>query len=63
VYLNGTLVATLPGANNGFQFVPLTGPARAALHAGKNEIAVHAHQVRGGQFIDAGLVDVLDPAR
>ena len=63
VYLNGTLVATLPGANNGFQFVPLTGPARAALHAGKNEIAVHAHQVRGGQFIDAGLVDVLDPVR
>jgi hypothetical protein len=63
VYLNGTLVATLPGANNGFQFVPLTGPGRAALHDGKNEIAVHAHQVRGGQFIDAGLVDVLDPAR
>jgi Glycosyl hydrolases family 2, sugar binding domain/Glycosyl hydrolases family 2/Glycosyl hydrolases family 2, TIM barrel domain len=63
VYLNGTLIATLPGANNGFQFVPLTGAARAALQAGRNTIAVHAHQIRGGQFIDVGLVDVNDPSR
>jgi hypothetical protein len=63
VYLNGTLAATLPGANNGFQFVALNDAARAALRAGTNVIAVHAHQVRGGQFIDAGLVDVIDPPR
>lgn len=63
VYLNGTLVATLPGANNGFQFVPLTGAARAALRPGRNAIAVHAHQIRGGQFIDVGLVDVNDQGR
>lgn len=63
VYVNGTLAATLPGANNGFQFVALTGAARAALHAGSNSIAVHAHQVRGGQFIDVGLADVIDRAR
>jgi hypothetical protein len=60
VYLNGTQVATLPGANGGFAYVPLTGPARAALRPGKNTIAVHAHQNRGGQFIDVGLVDVID---
>jgi hypothetical protein len=63
VYVNGTLVATLPGANNGFQFVALTGAARAALRQGPNTIAVHAHQIRGGQFIDVGIVDVRDPAR
>jgi hypothetical protein len=63
VYVNGVLVATLAGANNGFQFVALAGPARAALHAGANTIAVHAHQVRGGQFIDVGLVDVTDQPR
>jgi hypothetical protein len=63
VYLNGTLVATLPGANNGFQFIPLSGAARAALHAGANALAVHAHQIRGGQFIDVGIVDVIDPLR
>jgi hypothetical protein len=60
VYVNGTLVATLPGANNGFAYVPLTGTPRAALKAGKNTFAVHAHQTRGGQFIDVGLVDVVD---
>jgi hypothetical protein len=63
VYVNGVKVATLPGANNGFQFVALTGPARAALHDGANAIAVHAHQIRGGQFIDVGFVDVIDPPR
>jgi hypothetical protein len=42
--------------------VPLTGAARAALRPGKNTLAVHAHQVRGGQFIDVGIVDVIEPA-
>ena len=60
VYLNGILVAELPGANAGFAYLPLTGAARAALRPGRNTIAVHAHQARGGQFIDVGLVDVID---
>jgi hypothetical protein len=63
VYLNGTLVAELPGANAGFGYVPLTGAARAALKTGKNVIAVHAHQNRGGQFIDVGIADVVERAR
>jgi len=63
VYLNGVLAADLPGANAGFSFVPLTGAARAALKPGKNVIAVHAHQVRGGQFIDVGLADVIERSR
>jgi hypothetical protein len=61
VYLNGTLVAELTGANSGFTYVPLTAAARAALRQGKNTLAVHAHQTRGGQFIDVGLVDVGEP--
>jgi glycosyl hydrolase family 2 len=63
VYVNGVQAAVLPGANNGFQFLVLTGAARAALHAGANTIAVHARQIRGGQFIDVGIVDVIDPSR
>jgi 3-keto-disaccharide hydrolase/glycosyl hydrolase family 2 len=62
IYVNGILVAELPGSNAGFAYVPLTGAARAALRPGKNTLAVHAHQIRGGQFIDVGIVDVLDPA-
>jgi len=63
IYLNGTLVAELPGANAGFAYVPLTGAARSALKTGKNVIAVHAHQNRGGQFIDVGIANVVDSAR
>jgi len=63
VYVNGVLAAKLPGANGGFQYVPLAGDVRAALRAGKNTIAVHAHQVRGGQFIDVGIADVSETAR
>ncbi len=58
VYLNGTLVATLAGSNAGFAYIPLTGAGRAALRSGRNTLAVHAHQNRGGQFIDVGIVDV-----
>jgi len=61
VFLNGVLVAELPGANAGFAFVPLTGAARAALRPGRNTIAVQVHQTRGGQFIDLGIVDVIEP--
>jgi hypothetical protein len=58
VYLNGVLAAKLPGANSSYAYVPLGAEARAALRAGPLVIAVHAHQVRGGQFIDVGLADV-----
>jgi hypothetical protein len=58
IYFNGELAAELPGSNAGFAFVPLTGAARAALRAGRNVIAIHVKQTRGGQFIDAGIVDV-----
>jgi hypothetical protein len=60
VFINGVLVADLPGANSGFGYVPVTGAARAALRTGRNTVAVHAHQTRGGQFIDVGIVDVID---
>ena len=63
VYLNGVLAADLPGANAGFAYVPLSAAARQALRPGQNVIAIHTHQTRGGQFIDAGIVDVIDAPR
>jgi hypothetical protein len=58
VYFNGQLAAEIPGSNSGYAFVPLTDAARAALRQGRNIIAVHVKQTRGGQFIDLGIVDV-----
>src|SRR6185437_5394870 len=60
VYVNGELAATLPGATGGYMFVPLSEAAARTLHAGANTLAIHVHQDRGGQFIDAGIVDVSD---
>ena len=61
VYLNGQKVATLPGAVSGYAFVPLDGAARALLRSDRpNLLALHVKQVRGGQFADAGVVDVIE---
>lgn len=60
IYVNGALIAELPGANAGFAYVPLTATARASLRPGRNTLAVHTHQTRGGQFIDVGIVDVIE---
>jgi hypothetical protein len=60
VYLNGVLAAKLPGANSSYAYVPLGSEARAALRPGPVVIAVHAHQNRGGQFVDVGLADVTE---
>jgi len=61
VYLNGQRIATLPGAVNGYSYVPLDATAKVLLKAGaSNMLAIHVKQVRGGQFADAGLVDVVE---
>jgi hypothetical protein len=60
VYVNGELAATLPGSTGGYMFVPLTVAATRALRTGTNTLAVHVHQERGGQYIDVGIVDVVD---
>ena len=60
VYLNGTLVAQLPGYSSGYVRIPLNAQARAALRAGRNVLAVHVHQTTGGQYIDIGIDDVIE---
>ncbi len=63
VYLNGARVAALSGYTGGYHFFPLDAQAAAALRTGTNTLAVHVHQTRGGQFIDAGLVEVIEENR
>ncbi|MBK9549727.1 MAG: glycoside hydrolase family 2 [Gemmatimonadetes bacterium] len=61
VYLNGKLVATFSGYSSGYMRIPLDATARAALKAGRNVLAVHVRQTRGGQYIDLGLDEVITP--
>ncbi len=63
VYLNGAHIATLSGYTGGYHFLPLDAKAAAALRTGTNTLAVRVHQTRGGQFIDAGLVEVIEENR
>ena len=58
VYLNGKRVATFTGYDAQYMDVPLDADAIAALKVGQNVLAIHVHQDTGGQYIDAGLVDL-----
>jgi len=63
VYLNGTLVKSLSGHVRHYGPSLLDAAARKALRPGKNTIAVHCHQTTGAQYIDAGLMDIVENAK
>lgn len=58
VYLNGVLASKQDGYLGEYQVFALSPEARSALKPGENLIAIHCHQHTGGQFIDAGIVDM-----
>jgi hypothetical protein len=60
IYLNGVRAAAATGFTTCYEPLPLSADARAALKAGENVIAIHCHQTGGGQYIDAGLVEVIE---
>jgi hypothetical protein len=60
VYINGRLVSKLQGFTTSYVQKTLDEEARSALKTGINCIAIHCHQTTGGQYIDAGLLDLIE---
>jgi hypothetical protein len=59
VYLNGVLAVKVRGYVTDYEDMPIREEARKALRpGGKNVIAIHCHQTTGGQYIDAGLIEL-----
>ncbi len=61
IYLNGVLALTVKGYISAYEEMPISDAAKATLKNGVNSIAIHCRQTRGGQSIDAGLVELKLP--
>jgi hypothetical protein len=57
VYLNGKLALKLDKWTTDYEYVPLSAEAKTLLRPGKNRLAVHCRQDKGGQYVDIGLVE------
>jgi hypothetical protein len=60
VYINGQLVAKLEGYTSGYVQFRLDEKRQKTLKVGTNTLAVHCKQTEGGQYIDVGLVDIIE---
>lgn len=64
IYINGVLALKAPGYTTDYEDFAIAPEARAALKVGENTLAVVCTQTGGGQYIDAGFVEVIEtPAK
>jgi hypothetical protein len=60
IYINGVKAAGLAGYTTGYEPFTISKAAMATLKPGVNHLAVHCHQVQGGQYVDVGFVNVVE---
>lgn len=60
IFLNGVLAAKMMGWTTDYRSFRMTPESIATLKPGANTMAVHCKQKSGGQYIDVGLVEVLE---
>ncbi|MEW5981131.1 MAG: sugar-binding domain-containing protein [Acidobacteriota bacterium] len=63
IYLNGVEAASMSGYTTGYVIVPVRSEAARAIRKGVNVVAVTCRQTKGGQVIDAGLVEIRPSTR
>jgi hypothetical protein len=60
VYVNGVLAARSGQHTTGYVEQRMKDEGRAALKPGKNTIAIHCKQTTGGQYVDLGLIRLVE---
>ena len=61
VYINGVPALRVKGYTSAYEAFPLSAAGQAAIKPGRNVLAIHCHQTTGGQYIDAGFVEIGSP--
>ncbi|MDF7815013.1 glutaminase family protein [Hymenobacter sp. YC55] len=59
VYLNGVELVRLPRWNSSYEYFDVPESARKALRKGENVLAMHCNSPMGGEYLDAGLYELL----
>ena len=59
IFINGVPAFSTKGYITSYTLTPISAESRSALRPGRNVIAIHARNAGGGQFIDAGIVDLM----
>ncbi|PLK44687.1 glutaminase family protein [Emticicia sp. TH156] len=57
VFINGEAVYSIKGWTHKYIYIPLSETVKSRLQVGKNLLAVHVTNNRGGSMLDAGIVE------